>query len=166
MAEIETKEVETKEQVASPAQTELEAQLAEKDARIAKLTSEKENYKKGMLKAKGKVKDEDYSEPVDEDLDAKIARKVQETLLDTQLQNALKEKDDLIKKALERNKELETTIANRSQISGAPVGAGSEQKLTPKDAVLSEEKIKYFKSQGKSDAWIERFKQNLMKTSK
>jgi hypothetical protein len=164
MAEEAKKEVEQKVEVASPEQTEAEKQLAEKNAQIEQLTLERNNYKKGMLKAKGKKVDDEPEED-EEDLDAKVNRKVQEALLDTKLQTALKEKDDIIKKAFERNKELETTIANRSQIASAGTGSGNEAKLVAKDNVLSQEKINYFKSQGKTDAWIERYKENLIKTA-
>lgn len=142
----------------------LEEQLAAKDAEIAKLTEEKDNYKRGMLKAKGKpAKDEEEDEDADEDIDTKIDRKVNERLLDTKISNAQADKDELLKKALARNKELETAIKNRSQISTSGQGSGSESKLTPKDAILSEEKIKQFKGMGWDDAKIERYKQNLMK---
>lgn len=142
--------------------TELEKSLAEKDALILKLTTERENYKKGMLKAKGKVKEgeEDPEESVDE----KVARLVDERLLDTQFAQAQREKDDLIKKALERNKELETALKNRTGIVTAGGGSGSEQKLLPKDPVLSEEKLKQLKALGWDDKKIEKFKTNLLKS--
>lgn len=142
--------------------TEIEQQLAEKDAEIARLATERNNYKKGMLKAKGKAKD-DEDDSDDEDIDSKITRLVEEKLLDTQFTKAQKEKDDIIKKALERNKELETAVKNRSQIPKEGNGSSSEAKMAPKDAVLTEEKIKQLKGMGWDDAKIERFKQNLMK---
>lgn len=137
-----------------------EAELAKKDALIDQLTKDKNNYKKGLLKAKGKLPEEEEDE---EDIDAKIERKVQERMIDSQLTQAQKEKDDLYKKGLTRIKELETAIKNRSQISTADAGSGSSIKITPKDKVLSEDKIKYFKSLGWNDQKIELYKKNLMK---
>lgn len=142
--------------------SEIEKQLAAKDAEIAKLAEERNNYKRGMLKAKGKVKDDD-DDLEEDDIDTKIEKKVQEKLLDTQWMNAQKEKDEIIKKALERNKELEIAVKNRSQISKEGNGSSSEQKMAPKDAILTEEKLKQLKGMGWDDTKIERFKQNLIK---
>lgn len=144
--------------------SELEVQLAEKDVEIARLTTEKENYKKGMLKAKGKLpKDDEEEDDSEESVDDKVKRLVKESLLDSQIGKVQSEKDNLLKKALARNKELETAIKNRSQISTADAGSGSEQKLVIKDTTLSAEKLAKFKSMGWDDKKIERYKQNLSK---
>ncbi len=166
MTEEETKAVEDKkaEDAAALAKepTEVEKQLAEKDAQLAKLATERDNYKKGMLKAKGKIaKDDDGEE--DESIDEKVNRLVEEKLLDSEFARIQKEKDDIIKTALARNKELETAIKNRSQISTADVGSGSEQKLSPKDSILSDDKLKALKAKGWDDKKIELYKKNLMK---
>lgn len=142
--------------------TELEKQLADKDALIAQLTVDKNNYKKGMLKAKGKLPKEEEDDE-EEGTDDKINRLVKEALLDTQLVKAQQEKDEIIKNALARNKELETALKNRSQISQADAGGSSEQKLTAKDNVLSDEKIKALKGMGWDDKKIARYKENLMR---
>ncbi len=170
MTEEEKKAVELKEAEAAAAKakeevnqpSEIEKQLAEKDALIEKLSTERENYKKGMLKAKGKLPKEDEEED-EEDIDAKIERKVQEKMLDTELAKAQKEKDDLLKKTLARMKELETAFKNRDQIATSDTGSGSESKFTVKDNVLSDEKLKQLKALGWNDKKIELFKKNLTK---
>lgn len=140
----------------------LEKELAVKDALIAKLTTERENYRKGMLKAKGKISEEEEDDS-EESLEDKVQRMVKEQLIDAQLNQAQREKDDLLKSALARNKELETALKNRSQIATAGQGSGSETKVTPKDNILSEEKLKQLKGLGWDDKKIELYKKNLMK---
>ena len=73
------------------------ALLAEKDARIAKLSEERENYRLGMLKAKGKLPS-DGTATTPEDLDALVEAKVKEHIASTELFKAQQEKDDLIKR--------------------------------------------------------------------
>lgn len=143
--------------------TELEKQLAEKDALIAKIAADRDNYKKGMLKAKGKKTDDDDSDD-EENIDTKVARLVNEKLLDSQYNQAQIEKDNLIKEALKRNKELETALKNGTGIARAATGSGSEQKLTIKDPVLSEEKLNQLKAMGWDDKKIDSFKKNLLKS--
>lgn len=161
--------VEKKDQDAATGQdtvqkSELELKFEANESELKKTREERDNYKKGLLKAKGKIAADDDSNDDKEDLDAKIERIVSERTIDSREKELLAEKDQLLKQALARNSELETAVKNRSQIqTSTGQGSGSEQKLSPKDAVLSDEKIKAFKSMGKSDAWIERFKQNLMK---
>lgn len=140
--------------------TELEKQLAEKDAIISKLSTERENYKRGMLKAKGKIKD-DTSTDDEEDIDTKVSRLVKEQLIDSQYAIAQAEKDELIKKALARNKELETALKNRTQIASTENGASSESKMSVKDNTLSADKIAKFKAMGWDDKKIELYKKNL-----
>lgn len=148
------------EEAKNAATLQLEAQLAEKDAEIVKLSEERNNYKKGMLKAKGKIDDIDDTE---ESIDEKIDRKVQERLLDSQFIKAQKDKEDIIKQVLARNKELETAIKNRSQISSAGMGSSSDEKLIAKDNILTDEHLKALKGKGWDDKKIALYKQNLVK---
>lgn len=145
----------------APEPTELEKKLAVQDELLVKLAAERDNYKKGMLKAKGKLKDDITDE--EETVEDKVDRLVKEALLDTQFTDAQRQKDQLIKDALARNKELETALKNRSQISPAEAGSGSDSKFVVKDNVLSEEKLKQLKAMKWDDKKIELYKQNLMK---
>lgn len=142
--------------------SEIEKQLAEKDDKIKKLTEDRDNYRRGLLAKKGK---NDKGEDIDLTVDEKIAAGIEEALLNSSIAKESAEKDDLIKKALARNKELETTIKNRSQISTTESGSGNEIKIVPKDPVLSDEKLKQFKAMGWDEKKIERYKENLKKTA-
>ena len=95
--------------------------LAEKDAEIERIREEKNNYKRGMLIAKGKIKEEEIEE--DEDLDAKIDRKVNEKLFDARISEAQKSKEELLNKALKENEEMKRVMRNRG--ISAPSSMGS-----------------------------------------
>ena len=152
--------VEAKASNAPEMHEDLLAVIEAKDAELLKVQTERENYKRGMLKAKGKIEDTG-SEP--EELDELIARKVEERLLATKEVQLAKEKDDAIKALAKRNKELELALKNRSQISNSGVGNSSET-IPVSDNVLSQDQIKHLKTvKGWSDAKIETFKQNLLK---
>ena len=147
---------------ASEMQEDLLAVLEAKDAELAKVREERENYKKGMLKAKGKIEEDDDSE---EDLDAKIERKLAEKLLSSKEAEILKEKDSLLKKALLRTKELETALKNRTQINSTGMGESSESSVKVSDNVLSPEQERTLRSKGWNDDKIARFKENLKKNT-
>lgn len=154
-------EVNNNESSASGIQTEdLLQVLQAKDAELEKIRQEKDNYKKGMLKAKGKLEDDDIDS---EDMDSLIERKLNEKLLSSKEAQLAKEKDDAIKALVNRNKELETALKNRSQISSG-TGAGNSVETTPiADNKLSAEQVKSLKAKGWTDEKIELFKMNLMK---
>jgi hypothetical protein len=122
-----------------------EAVLKSKDEEIAKISAERENYKKGLLKAKGKIADDDGDgQP---DLEELVDRKVTERLLDTQLAKAQQEKDALITKLLKENKEAKVALQNKSQISNSAVG-GSDQTVDVKVEQWTAEQLNYFKQNG------------------
>lgn len=173
----ETNTVETKievavpqqEKVESPVSTEVdyEALLAQKDSELQKVRDEKENYRKGMLKAKGKIPEENQSDADEpEDLDTIIDRKVQEKLLSTKEAQIQAEKDAAYKAVLKRNKELEVALRNRGQItSSAGVGSNQEKPEGKVDNVLSNDQIANLKAKGWDDKKIEEFKKNLTKVN-
>lgn len=162
MTEAEKAVEDAKVAAAAAEPNEFEKQLAEKDALILKISSDRDNYKKGMLKAKGKLKDDGTPEFVETD-EEKFDRMFQEKMLDTQLSQANKEKDDIIKSAAKRISELETALKNRGGIVTAGSGSGSATKLIPKDPVLSEDIIATLKSKGWDDKKIDMYKKNLVK---
>jgi len=155
------------EAVATQSATEVdyEAQLAAKDAEIAKIASEKENYRKGMLKAKGKLPGDNQVDSDDsETLDEKIARKVQETVLSTREAQVQAERDAIQKASLKRIKELELALKNRSQVTSVSASGSNHDKPEVKtDDYLSPEQLNYFKSKGWSNEKIEEFKKNAKK---
>lgn len=161
-----TDTVETKAEtaVAQPENTEVdyEAELAKKDAEIAKIAQEKENYRRGMLKAKGKLPDEDDNSSNDEDLDAKIDRKVEERLLASREAQVLAEKDALVIASAKKIKELSLALKNRNQVSSSSgQGSNQDRQEVRTDSTLSEDQINSLRSKGWDDKKIEAFKKNL-----
>ena len=125
----ETKAVETKvetaatqpETVVTPTTTEVdyEVELQKKDAEIAKIKEDKENYRKGMLKAKGKLPEEDNLE--DESLDDKVSRLVKEQILNTKEAQVQAEKDALVTTLAKKNKELTLALGHATTREVVPV---------------------------------------------
>ncbi len=151
----------------APAQQEVdyEAVLASKDAELAKVREEKENYRKGLLKAKGKLPEEhqmDSGEP--EELDALIDRKVSERMLSTKEAQLQAEKDQALKAVLKRNKELETALKNRGQItSSSGEGSNQEKPEGKKDNYFSNDQLNALRAKGYDDKKIEELKKNMSK---
>ncbi len=131
----------TKEELAEMAEA-----LAQSLEREEKLSKERDNYKQGMLKAKGKLKaDETEEEEV------------------TETKDTSSELISVVKTLLKRNQEMETALVNRSQISTAGQGTGSEAKVEVGDNLLSPDQLKDLKARGWDDTKIARLKANLQK---
>jgi hypothetical protein len=173
---IETPAVETKveaaapqpETVATPIATEAvdyEAVLAKKDAELAEVRLERENYRKGMLKAKGKLPEEeemDTSTP--EGMEALVDRKVQEKFLSTKEAQLQADKDAALKAMIKRNKELEVALKNRGQIlSSTGTGSNTEKPEGKTDNYFSNEQIAALRAKGYDDKKIETLKKNMSK---
>ena len=95
--------------------------IAAKDAEIAKLAEERDNYRRGMLKAKGKLVED--VEPENEDDNSRVKRLVQEALYDEKIGKAQAEKDGLLTKISKENEELKNAL--RSRPGGMPSSMGS-----------------------------------------
>src|SRR5258708_3023789 len=169
----ENKPVETKVEVAgtstetvvTPTATEVdyEAILKHKDDELLKVREEKENYRKGLLKAKGKLLDEDETDTQSSETTEQMMRRVaREELLSTKEAQLQAEKDDALKSVLKRNKELEIALKNRGQIT-SPSGQGSNQdKPEGKiDNYFSNEQISALRAKGYDDKKIEVLKSNM-----
>lgn len=166
--ENEIKPVETTVEVAgTTTEVDYEAELAKKDAEIAQIAKEKENYRKGMLKAKGKLPPEEQSDAdSSESVEAIIDRKVQEKFLSTKEAQALTERDDLIKKTLKRNKELEIALKNRGQITSPSAQGSNQEKPEGKtDNYFSNDQIQALRAKGYDDKKIEQLKKNMTKVN-
>lgn len=100
-----------------------EALLREKEEQLAKIAQERENYKQGMLRAKGKASEEDIfaEEVADED---KLRAIVREELLSTESAKIAKEREELLNKVLRENKELKLSNRTKAQVASAPVASG------------------------------------------
>lgn len=147
------------------AQVDFETILAEKDAELAKIKQEKENYKKGLLMAKGKIP-EDYQADSDgtETQEQMFRRIAREELLATKEAQLLADKDSAYKAVIKRNKELELALKNRGQISSSSAQGSNQDKPEGKvDNYLSNEQLAYFKAKGWDDKKIEAFKENAKK---
>jgi hypothetical protein len=155
--------------VTTPKVTEVdyEAILVQKDAELAQVRTEKDNYRKGLLKAKGKLPEEDYSDDnTPENMEALIDRKVQEKFLSTKEAQIQAEKDSALKAVLKRNKELELALKNRGQISSNSGQGSNQDKPEGKiDNYFSNEQIQALKAKGYDDKKIEQLKKNLSKVS-
>lgn len=149
--------------VTAPAQSEVDLakDLEETRAALAKKSEEADNYKRGMLKAKGKLPadpvDEDTGETMEEKM-RRIAREEQINSEKAQLQAKEKATVDAI---LKRNKELEVALKNRGQVM-SPSGSGSNQEKPEvrTDDYLSADQISALKAKGWDDKKIEAFKKN------
>lgn len=165
-AKVETA-VSQSEVVTTPNVTEVdyEAELAKKDAEIAKVRDERENYKKGLLKAKGKLPDEDDNSLNDEeDIDSKVKRLVQEQLLETREAQTLAEKDVLVLNLAKKNKELTLALKNRAQVSSNSGQGSNQEKVESKsDNILSNDQLSSLKARGWDDKKIEEYKKNLVR---
>lgn len=120
---VENKESEVKPQVASP--EELALKLKELEADNLKLSTERENYRIGMLKAKGKMPAEEVEEnKLPNELEDFISQKVEAILFDSKKAELDRQKEELFQKALKENEELRRAVNNPTP---TPVGGGSNQ---------------------------------------
>lgn len=150
-------EVKTDGAVASTAKDEeldLAEELVKSLEREQKALQERDNYKQGMLKAKGKLKEQDELDEEDEEVVRKP--KAERTAESSELV-------DVVKQLLRRNKELETAVVNKAQVSNTGQGAGSDSTLHVGDNVLSQDQVKALQAKGWDDVKITRFKQNLLR---
>lgn len=122
--------------------------------KLRKAESDRDNYRAGMLKYKGKSKDDE-----DFNMEEFIAMKVQEELAN----QTVKVTEEEFKRALKDRDEAFTALKNRSQISTIPEGTSTEDTTKVSDGILSNDKINQFKKMGWSDEKIEVYKKNLMK---
>ncbi len=144
-----------------------EAIIAQKDAELAKVRQERENYRRGMLKAKGKLPEDPQSDTDDlEDPDERTRRIVQETMLSTKEVQLQAEKDATYAAVLKRNKELETALKNRGQITSTSGDGANQDKPEGKtDNYFSNDQIAALRAKGYDDAKIETLKKNMAKVN-
>lgn len=138
---------------------ELEKLQSKYGIETAKLASERDNYREGLLIEKAKKGSDDDQES-DDDRFRRIAR---EELARTN-QNAFNaEKEALLEKVVSQNKELSAALKNRTGLSNTAgsAGAGSGQgspEVAPK--YLANDQVAFLKSRGWDDKKIERFIEN------
>lgn len=103
-------EEEVKTNQPSASEVDPEAEMAKLLAENKRLSEERENYRKGMLKAKGKLSE--VVEP-EEDLDAKLDQKISERLAQTNYARVQQQLEEQAIKLARENKELKKSLANR-----------------------------------------------------
>lgn len=136
--------VEETNQVAPPDYEKEFNALLEENARIA---NDRDNYKKGLLQAKGKLPQDLGIEELD--LETLVERKVQDTLLRTKEFQNEQAKQDLIKNIVKENKELKLALQNKGGISRVAGGSSAGSPET-KVSAWTPEQIEYFKKRGLS----------------
>lgn len=163
---MEKTEIKKEEGVVSIPPVDYQAELAAKDAELVKVREEKENYRKGMLKAKGKPADSGKGAQDGElSLEEKIAEAVKAQMLDSAEVRIQREKDEVSAKILKENRELRLAMANKSQISNGSVGASSETTIESKAGqFFSDAQLADLKKRGFDDKKIEMLKKNILKS--
>lgn len=144
-------------QAAAPEIEDLGAKVEELEAEKARLIEESANYKLGMLKAKAKIREEEF----DDEGDERLRRIAREELANSRISQIASEQEALLKKALKENKEMKLAQLNKTG-TVASTGAHSESEAV-KDTLVTNEQMAAFKAKGWSDKDIERYKKNLVK---
>lgn len=153
------------EKVATQTATEVdfESELAKKDAELAQIRKEKDNYRKAYLKkAGGKEPDEDDNSS-NEDGDEMMRRIVREEMLATRESEIQSDKDALVAASVKKIKELTLALKNRGQVtSNSGQGSNEDKPEVKVETVLSDTQLAGLKAKGWSDKKIEAFKKNLL----
>lgn len=136
--------------------------IAEKDAALKKVAEEKENYRKGMLKAKGKLPEESNDDTPPKNWREEARAIAREEYLTTQEAQLQAEKDQAMKDLFKQNQELKLAIKNRGQV-GSPSGSGSNEERVEirTDNFFSPDQIAALKAKGWDDKKIEAAKKNM-----
>lgn len=163
----EIKGVEETVQIAPAAQeVDLAKELEETRLALIKKTEIAENYRKGMLKAKGKLPEESLDSDNSETMEETMRRIAREEATNSEIYQLQAKEKATLDAILKRNKELEVALKNRGQITQTSAGGSNEDRPEVKtDSYFSTEQIAYFKKQGKTDEWIEKAKSNMKKDS-
>lgn len=144
-------------QTAAPqSPTNAEVDLA---AELVKTQQERENYKRGMLKAKGKLPEDDEITP--ELIEDIVSKKVQEALDNKKDAEYEAREKALTAKLIKENQELKLATQNRSQVSsGTGQGASIDSSPQVKTTYFSEEQLAELKKRGVDP---EKVKENILK---
>lgn len=109
-----------------------EALLREKDKELEKLARERENYKQGMLRAKGKASEEElFADEVSQE--DRIRSMIREEMLSTESAKLAQEREEILARALRENKELRLSNKTKSQKGSAPVASSTNQERPKSD---------------------------------
>lgn len=120
---------------------------AEKD----KIEAEKENYRKGLLKAKGYLPNDIQTDDTTPGIEEVVKKVISETLLDEKSRTSKEEERKLVESLIQENKklkELNVSLANRSQIGSTASSSGSKMESPEKKHGWTDEQEKSLKSKG------------------
>lgn len=167
--------VEVNEQAAPAAQTGVETQSSrapeeDPEARIAaliaenaKLASDRDNYRQGLLVAKGKIDapEMDLTDPTQ--IAEFIQQQVSQTLSATSAQKAQEDLMSYAKDLARKNKELTLALQNKAGMSASGQGSGSSDHSESQIGYFSKDQVADFKKKGWSDEKIKRAEMNMRK---
>jgi hypothetical protein len=106
---------------------------------LTKAERDRDNYRKGLLKAKGKLPDEDTEGEED-----KMRLIVAEELAKTQIFQLQAKQEEIVKNTLKENKELKVALKNRTQIANN-AGGSSQAEPDVKVESLPKDVLEYAK---------------------
>lgn len=140
--------------------------LALKEAEIARLTKERDNYKTVALKRLGKLDNDADFLAGEKDTGLTVEEQVKAALIERELEKLNTEKDAESKRLAKENAELKLALKNRP---GSPIGGGSGSGASTevKDNVFSEAQIqalreKAIRLKADPEKFIENAKKNLL----
>lgn len=119
--------------------------LAQKEAEIAKLVEERDNYRTAALARKGKLAAD--SEFLGEDFDEFVDNKIKTVLADQEIARRNAEKDAELARIKKENAELRLAASNRPNASMGGIGGGSSVEV--KDNVFSPQQIEVLTAKAK-----------------
>lgn len=140
--------------------------VAQKDAEIAKLIEERDNYKKVALKRLGKLEgDEAFMAGDKDEKGLTVAEQVREELLKKEISIKEQEREAEVKRILRENNELRLALKNRPDNG---VGGGSNSGAEVKDNVFSQSQTDALIARAKKlgidpEKYVARAKLNLSK---
>lgn len=139
--------------------------LAAKDAELAKVQSDRDNYRKGLLKAKGKDGTDDSKDAVTDgnsvDIEALIEEKISERLSQSEEARIRQEKDALLKEVLRKNSEMALALKNRGQVASTVGGSNLDKDHVATETFFSAAQIEDLKAKGLDP---EKVKANYLKS--
>lgn len=148
----------------TPQEVDFEAVIKAKDDEIAKVQTERDNYRKGLLKAKGKLpEEEDADMPPAQKNEELIRRMVSEQMLATREAQLKSEKDATLASALKRMKELEIALKNRGQVSTVSASGSNQENGTVTKSYFSAEQAAELKKKGFTDEMVKKAEENARK---
>ncbi len=141
---------------AEQALADLQAKYEALEAEKTQIEAEKDNYRRGMLKAKGKVEDDDTQL---EDEDERVRRIIREENARSNSTRIAEEQKQIVQTLLAKNKELAHALKNKPG-TGSGSGAGESVDTEVKDNFFSVEQLAEIKAKGLDPAKV---KANFLK---